>query len=148
MIEPLLLWNRFSLHRDVEGFKAWDVAGGFASHNRRLARPTMSCLLIASRWQLIHIYSWTLLLPYVSDSCPSRRTLVSGATVLPLVVPVLLLLRVAVGVGRRGVEALIQIRIELMVSLKSTLRIRSLKKLLSGMSAWLWWSLEHTSDII
>ena len=84
----------------------------------------MPCLLVASRWQLIHINSRALLLPYVGNRCPGRRTLVPGATVLPLVVPVLLLLRV---VGRRGVEAVIQIRVELLVALKSTLRVRSLE---------------------
>lgn len=84
----------------------------------------MSCL-VSSRWQLIHIDSRALLLPYVSNRCPSGRTLVPGATVLPLVVPVLLLLSVVV--GRRGIEALIQIRVELLVSLKSTLRVRSLQ---------------------
>jgi hypothetical protein len=86
----------------------------------------VSCLLVGSRWQLIHINSRALLLPNISNRCPSGRTLVPGATVLPLVIPVLLLLRVVV-VGWRGIEALIQIRVELLVALKSTLRVRSLK---------------------
>ena len=84
----------------------------------------MSCL-VGSRWQLIHIDSRALLLPYVSNRCPSGRTLVPGAAVLPLVIPILLLLSVVV--GRRGIEALIQIRVELLVPLKSTLRVRSLQ---------------------
>jgi hypothetical protein len=84
----------------------------------------VSCL-VGSRWQLIHIDSRALLLPYVSNRCPSGRTLVPGAAVLPLVIPILLLLSVVV--GRRGIEALIQIRVELLVALKSTLRVRSLQ---------------------
>ncbi len=83
----------------------------------------MSSLLCSSRWQLIHINSRALLLPYISNRGPGRRTLVPGAAVLPLVVPVLLL-RV---VGWRGIKALIQIRVELLVALKSTLRVISLK---------------------
>ena len=120
MVEPLLLGNRFSVHRDVERLKAGDVARSFAAHYRWLARPALPCLLVASRWQLIHINSRALLLPYVGNRCPSRRTLVPGAAILPLVVPVLLLLRV---VGGRGIEAVIQIRVELLVALKSTLRV-------------------------
>ena len=81
----------------------------------------MSSLLVSSRRQLIHINSRALLLPYISNRCPGRRTLVPGATVLPMVVTVLLLMRGVV--GWRGVEALIQIRVELLVALKSTLRV-------------------------
>ena len=64
---------------------------------------------------------------------------------LPLIVPVVLLLRV---VRWSGIKALIQIRHELLVPLKSSLGVRALEELLPWVTTWLRRRFKHTSNFI
>ena len=145
MVKPLLLWKSVSFHGYIQSFKARSSSRCLAPDYRRLTWTSMPGLLLISRWQLIYIYCGTLLL--ISNICnrsTNRGTFISRTAVLSLIIPVLFLSVV----WWSRIMALIQICVELLISLETPLWICSLYNLLPLMWSRLRRGFQHISYFV